>query len=105
MPRCLLSLDTFHCPKPAATVFFVIRIDKLLVNSFSWQTNPMTFANDRREVANTDNLFSCLGCDAPKREHILGGVIHFDPLKTARITVGFPQRGMFRVNLIQILNQ
>src|SRR5437870_251603 len=101
----LLSFDTSHHAKASAAVLLRISIQNLLVGSLARQSNSMAFAHDRREVADADNLLAGRRSNTAKRGHILAGIIDFNPTKTARIAVGFPQRAVFLIKLIQILNQ
>src|SRR2546421_11361985 len=97
MPGNLFRFDTSHHAKASAAILLRISIQNLFVASFARQSNSMVLAHDGREVADANNLFAGRRSKAAKCDYVLAGVIDFNPTKTTRIAVGFPQRAVFLI--------
>src|ERR1051325_262343 len=105
VPRHCFGFDARDWAEALASIFFVVRIEYQPVVARDGKPNTESLADERREVADTDDAPPRRRRDAHEGQGVPTHVPSVYPLETFRVAVGFPERGLCGVKAVEVADE
>src|SRR5712692_1434747 len=96
-----LSLLAAQVAHSAASIVSRVTIKNFAPETVKWNTNAISLAQHRREIADHQNGVLNPLAFAQQRNHAGSGVIAIYPLKARRIVIHFVQGGLCAIDVVQ----